>query len=273
MRSLFLSAAVCVFVCSPCAVRAEVHGGGDVEMGFGHYDEVTVLTPQISGWVGINQRARVEASFGFVHIDLDGEKHLEPGNPFLGAAFTLPTRARSYAGIGLAFPVASFADESAGFGDALLSAAALSSAWNMRSLRDLWLWFPDTFTVVVSGGAATAATDSGFEASITGDAAVLIATKTQGRDKAELDVQLVGAATYSFSPAFRVGAELAAVWLPTGGDSSDDDFQLSVEPFVGAAFGPVSARVGLNLPIDEPLGPPFSDDAGWGLRFGLGFAL
>ncbi|MEZ4268721.1 MAG: hypothetical protein R3F39_20380 [Myxococcota bacterium] len=264
-----LLAGLCLAVTLPTDARAEVHGGADLEMGFARWDDVTILAPQISGWLGINQRARVEASFGFSHVDIDGVKRLELGNPYLGAAFTLPTtRARSFAGLGVALPVASLPDE---FRDLVLGSAALAGALQLRALRDSWLWYPDTLTVVVSGGAASAATQGGFEASISGDAAVLIATKTADRDKAELAIQLVGTGAYVMSRAFRAGVDLVAVWSPTEGD--DDNFQLSVEPFVRVGFGAVSARVGLTLPIDEPLGPPFDEKAGWGLRFGVGFAL
>lgn len=256
-----LLAGTCLALALPAEARAEVHGGGDLEMGFARWDKVTILAPQISGWVSINQRARVEASFGFAHADFDGTKRLELGNPYLGAAFTLPTtRARTYAGLGVALPVASLPDE----------LDALKRASQVRALRDAWLWAPDTLSVVISGGAASAATHGGFEASVSGDAAVLVATQTAGRDKAELDLQLVGTGAYVMSRAFRAGVDVVAVWIPT---SSGDNFQLSLEPFVRVGLGPVSARVGLSLPLDEPLGPPFSDDAGWGLRFGLGFAL
>lgn len=249
-------------VALPVPAQAEVHGGADLEMGFARWNDATILAPQISGWVGINQRARVEASFGFAHVEGAGTKHLELGNPYLGAAFTLPTtRARTYAGLGVALPLAASPD---GLG-------ALGAASAVRALRDHWLWSPDTLGVVVSGGAASAATQGGFEASISGDAAALIATKTAGRDKAELDLQLVGTGAYVMSRAFRAGVDVVAVWFPTS--DAKDKFQLSVEPFVRVGLGPVSARVGLTLPIDEPLGPPFSDDTGWGLRFGLDFAL
>jgi hypothetical protein len=250
------------------SAHAETHGGGDVEMSVGAYDDATVLTPQISGWLSIDQRVRVEASFGFAHLAAGGESQLELGNPYLGAAFTLPTRARAFAGLGVALPVASIPDDLLGAAAAL---ATYTSAWNVRALRDLWLWFPDTLSVVLSGGAATPA-GSGFEVSVKGHAAVLVPTKTAGRDKAELDLQLVGTGAYAIGSVLKVGVDLGAVWVPTG-DGDSDNFQLSVEPFVRANLGPVSARVGLTLPIDEPLGPPFEGDAGWGLRVGVGFAL
>ncbi|MCB9730755.1 MAG: hypothetical protein H6746_19950 [Deltaproteobacteria bacterium] len=240
--------------------RAEVHGGATVELGFQRVDDVNAFTPLLSGWVSIQQRARLEAAMGLAVLGEGGERQAAPGNPYLGVAFTLPTtRARTYAGAGVAIPVATAGPDS----------PPLYRGTALRAFRDQWLWAPGTLAAVISGGAATPA-GGGFEATLAGDAALLVGTDDRARDGLDVDLQLVGTGTYALGRMLSLGASLTAVWVPT---ADGDTFQLSVEPFLRLALGPLQAQVGLTLPIDEPLGPPFADDGGWGTQFALSFAL
>ena len=48
-------------------------------------------------------------------------------------------------------------------------------------------------------------------------------------------------------------------------------YQVAVEPFFALEYKPMYMRLGMMMPLDEPLGPPFGD--AWGFRMGLGVRL
>lgn len=71
-----------------------------------------------------------------------------------------------------------------------------------------------------------------------------------------------------------VGLRLQGVGLPTFGEIDMAHsieghlYQAAVEPFFVFEGKPMFLRLGLMMPLDEPLGPPFVD--AWGFRMGVG---
>jgi len=94
-------------------------------------------------------------------------------------------------------------------------------------------------------------------------------------DKAEIVVQ------HAFEAQFghRVGGglRLQGVWLPTFDEidiahSLDGHtYQAAIEPFFAFEHRSMFMRLGIMLPLDEPLGPPIEE--AWGFRFATGLRI
>jgi hypothetical protein len=53
--------------------------------------------------------------------------------------------------------------------------------------------------------------------------------------------------------------------------SNEDHYQGVLEPFFRLYHDPIFLRLGLQMPIDKPLGPPFA--SGWGFKGTVGFSV
>jgi hypothetical protein len=93
-------------------------------------------------------------------------------------------------------------------------------------------------------------------------------------DNDEPEVQMQQGVELQLGQTIGGGLRLQTVILPTWEDTDNDQgyendvFQLAMEPFFSYEGDVMAGRIGLMLPIDEALGPPF--ERGWGFRVGLG---
>lgn len=98
-------------------------------------------------------------------------------------------------------------------------------------------------------------------------------------DEPELVIQ--HAAELQVGHTLGGGLRLQGVAIPTGEDygvnyplldrGGGDLYQLAVEPFLAAEGELLFARLGILMPLDEELGPPF--DVSWGFRMKAGFHI
>jgi len=70
---------------------------------------------------------------------------------------------------------------------------------------------------------------------------------------------------------FGGGLRIQGVALTGEGLMTEDGYQFAMEPFFRAEQELLYTRIGLMLPFDEELGPPF--ERSWGFRLGMGLRL
>ena len=249
---------------------------------FGDSEETVdtfVFVPRIFGWYMIADQIAGSLEWGFPFISFspemgDGESRFNVANPFLAGWYVLDSpdyHARF--GLGLALPAANIPEgDLLGDPDVFLAALGYSYAAFMDGLYDLWLWVPETFSIVVPGRF-----EKRFDSFLVGgDAALGVLIPTEGDDRdTEVAFQFAGEFGYVAGMA-TVGARLQGVWLMTAEDApdgDDDDFQLSFEPFARFDFGPAFASVRVTMNLDEPGGFAFDDDGVYGVHIGGGANL
>ncbi len=146
--------------------------------------------------------------------------------------------------------------------DNLAGAVALGGGYAMRGTWDMWLWAPETFSLV-----APFRIEYFLKPNLVlgGDAALAISIPTYEDGEVEMPFQIGATFGAWVSDTILVGGRLGEVWVITEGDS-----QLFLEPYFRAHFGPgfLTARFTLNL--DDPYGFAFEEDKVWALHVGGG---
>jgi hypothetical protein len=97
-------------------------------------------------------------------------------------------------------------------------------------------------------------------------------------DNDEPELVLQHAAELQIGHRIGAGLRVQGVAIPTAESFGvayplvrDDLYQLAFEPFFAAEGDLLFARLGILLPVDEQLGPPFGQS--WGFRFKTGFRV
>lgn len=162
---------------------------------------------------------------------------------------------------GLGFPVLN--DDTQNFENPQLAAVVANGLWDMHLFTPWSLPIIGRFgTENLFGRLALLRTSSDF-----------IFEVPYGTND-EPEVQLQQAVELQLGQTIGGGLRVQTVILPTWEDTDndqgydDDLFQLALEPFFSYEGDVMAGRLGLMLPIDEKVGPPF--EGGWGFRAGLG---
>jgi hypothetical protein len=232
--------------------RARVWG----ELGFHDRDSFTVLATKIGFGLMLTRDLELEGilpySIFFPSDDEDNGASL--GNFYAGINGFAGGRVRWSGGIGL--PTASPNDGS--------DFASLATAVGIHGLQDVYLWLPDTLSLV---GRVRVEAGHTVLFAVDGAAYFLIPTEDDGRDT-DFGLQPAMELGFRLSGTTTFGARLAAVWVTTGDD--DDDVQASLTPFLRHDFGSAFFTAQLLMNLDEPLGFAFDEGKYWGLFLGLG---
>jgi hypothetical protein len=148
----------------------------------------------------------------------------------------------------------------------LFAVAALQSTSSARGLWDLWLWAPETLSLVAPIRAEIGLVVFDLAGELT--PALLIPTGDEVDDQ-DNEFILQMAVDASMSAALvRFGARLQAVWSPTTDDQSfipddDDEVQVSIVPYATVSLGPVFVSGSVTLNLTDPVGSSFDDDGIW----------
>jgi hypothetical protein len=253
------------------------------------------LSPFIRFFYPAMDQLMISADWGFAYASFDDhddhdESDFRTGNPFIGAHYVKHGRdLRFRIGGGLTLPLANIPDveRPRHLNDALVAYATYATALAARGAWDIWLWLPETMSLVVPFRLEKGLSQS-VELGV--DAALAILIPIADNDgETEVFLQAAGDFAFLLSANVRLGLRLQFAWLATDDDDrfespdytdllfndddsdGDDDFQLSFEPYVRGYLGQggfLQARLVINL--DEPAGFAFDDDGVWGLFLGGG---
>lgn len=229
-----------------------------VELGFFDGSGRTNLSPLLDLKIETAQHTMVLVGWGLTYtsIDVSDSDDFGVGNPLVGLSYTSDLLD---VGIAATIPLASVDD--------LGEAVNYVTASAMRGFWDAWLWLPETLTIVAPAQLRLIDNDA---LRLQGDAALAVAISVgddSGSDDTEILAQLGGEAAAVLGQV-ELGARLAFAYIPSS--NSDDDAQLSMEPFIGLRpGGSMRVRLGLLLNLDEPAGTAFDDGAVWALRASL----
>ncbi|MEL7368809.1 MAG: hypothetical protein AAFN74_07850 [Myxococcota bacterium] len=236
--------------------------------------DVTVFTPRFDldimfGSFGIG--ATVPLVNGSVDVDAVGlanasGSNFRTGNPLIRALVNLDLPLLDLeASIGATVPLASVPDEGEPL-DIAAGAFALGAAGAMNGAADIWLFIPDTFSLVAEAKASLDVLL--FE--IRGDAAIAAMISTGDNSDTEIPFRLGLEGLISVFPFVSAGVRFQSVFLPA---SDGDKYQASIAPLLEASLGPVSAQASFYFNLDDPFGFSFDDDGIWGFYFGAGLEL
>jgi hypothetical protein len=199
---------------------------------------------------------------GSFESDFGGDSSsVKVGNAFGGAFWHGGDGRLTYrVGGGATLPLAWIDDD-----DGLEGFFALALASATHASLDLWLWLPETLSMVGSGGIEYV---EGVVAGGEMDLALVLDIGDVLEDT-EPVIQVRGWIGADLGEGSRAGVALGLVAV-FDGDEEGDNAQLSLEPFVEIAFGNgfVLARLMMNL--DEPNGFAFDEGGVWGLTVGGG---
>lgn len=276
LPALALAVIFTVVLCTPQDADARRRGAGKkfdpwssfgAELGIGQISfgpaSVTNWVPQLHLKARLDDRLALSADWGLAinvassEFSDESETETVIANPFVGFHYLFSRRAS--VGVGVAAPAASISND----GGAAQQAFAYVHAMLMNGAADLWLWAPDTVSVVVPFSFEDR-NDSllyGAESHL----ALLIPTE-DGRDT-EVSLHFGGKIGYAGRKA-RVGVKLQGVFVSDEVFGDDDQLQLSMAPFFQYRLGRgyLSWRLVMNL--DEPAGFAFDDGKVWGMYFG-----
>jgi hypothetical protein len=245
----------------------------ELELGFysGEFEEgdsVTSVTSVAGMSYRLSSHFELELDWPFAFMDGGESSTFVSGNPFTAAYYVHPWSS-GYArfGAGVGWPLAKIdTGTSASFFSVLGELAPYLHALNARGLWDIWLYGPETLSLVVPAqiesrhGALLLGADTAF--------AYLIGVNDLLDPESDAFVQLAGMLGGA-RDNLTAGLRLQLVWAAT--TDSNDAAQVSAVPFVQVDLGSagfVYGRFVLNL--DEPAGV-FGDGAGvWGLYAGGG---
>jgi len=234
-------------------------------------DEVTYTTllPTLYGSFGLTDKLEFEVTLPLVFVDIspeegEGDSTFMFANPYV-ALFYASRTARSVAriGVGVGLPLIDL-DMPEDFGEAI----AASAAYGTRGLRDAWLYFPDTMSLVLP--AQVQMRSSLLVIGIDGALGVLLATDSEVRDD-DVEVALdLGAMVGVALDDITLGMRLQMGGLLT---EDGDTVQVSVLPFIQADLdGGGFFHGGLLVNLDKPLGVIANEDDSelWAIRLGGG---
>jgi hypothetical protein len=143
--------------------------------------------------------------------------------------------------------------------------AAARAYWDLHEL------FPDILPVGIE---AAGEWHSGFVA-LRAEFKFLEFFPMAGNDT--VDMVLQHAIEVQFGHRVGGGLRLQGVWLPTFSELDvahsleGDLYQAALEPFFAFEHRSMFMRLGILMPLDEPLGPPFAE--AWGFRFATGLRI
>lgn len=239
--------------------------------------------------VGFNE---VELSWGFIWLDSTrGEEDAQTfqvGNVYAAHYWVWRTLARQIRlGLGLGAPTAILRDEQPG--QTLNDVVALQVASGMRGARDMWLWAPQTGSVVgwfdyfhrfhfglVVGGELAVANMYGFDDSretrlfgqsgynVVGQALLEVAFDTRF-------VRTALRGSYVTVPLSEVlvGYALGSDATEPGWLVPDETDQISAELEFRIRVGRADVVLRLDVPVDEPFGFAFDEGNVWGAHIGV----
>ncbi len=235
---------------------------------------VTSYQAEIFGSYEVMPKIDVTLDWGVTNTSIapgegDSVDDFSMGNPFIAGHYAFMDNAgiKATAGLGIGIPLATLPEFD--LNDPAESAGRFSNlitAMSMRGMQALWLYAPDTLSVVVPVK-VQAKYKSGLRAG--GELAFGAFIPTGDSDDAETDMGLDLVVEASFKagvvePGMRLGLNYGL------SSDADDVTQMFVEPFVKADFGAGFARIGFSMNIDEPAGFAFDDEGFWGLNVGGG---
>lgn len=199
-----------------------------------------VITPRISAFVPISSGFALSGDIGLgVLTGDDDDDGADVLNTYIAGHILGDLGVASYrVGFGVAIP------------SARDGAPATADSSAPRGLTDLWIYSPDTWSLVVP---ARVEMDAGI-VTIAGDGALVLYIPEEG--STDFGFQVAGEVAVSLG-IVGLGARLQLASVPTG---DGDRTQVSLYPFIQAQFVAVYARLGLFYNLDEPFGPSLDDD-------------
>jgi hypothetical protein len=244
-------------------------GQGDAriwaELGLHDQEAVFSLSSEVGFGLLLSPRLELEGILPFAYastpdpdptpnvgILAEGNDGFAIGNPYVGLNLFDDRLRWSF---GLALPVASTdADD---FGLPLFTALAT------RGLQDIYLWAPDTFSLV---GRLRA--EAGHELVLAFDGAAILSIPTSDDERdVDLTLQPAGELIVRVARPTSFGVRLSLAWLAT---SDGDNTQLALAPFLRHDFGSSFVTAQLLMNLDEPLGFAFDEGGYWGFFLGVG---
>ena len=273
------------------ALELGIFGDGDY---LGNEDvSVFHLSPFVRFFYPLRDNVLLSADWGFAFASFDDgdsdESDFRTGNIFLGAHYVRHEGdLRFRVGGGLTLPIANIpdADNDQELEDAFVALATYATAVAARGAWDLWLWLPETMSLVVPfrlEKRLAPAIELGVDAALA--MLIPIADNEGGTD---LLIQVAGDLAFLLSQDVRLGFRLQFAWVATDDESDDapnftsmiftddddpgenDELQLSFEPYVRGYLGSGFLQARLVINLDEPAGFGFDDDGVWGLFLGGG---
>jgi hypothetical protein len=229
-------------------------------------------SPLLHGWFRVLDKFAIEASWGFVSLNVapnagEADNAFRAGNPFLaGYSVRRHGCTELRIGIGATIPVATLKDL-----NDTANKKAYVGAMAMRGMWNWWLWIPSSINIVMPIAWDTVLSDhwiwgGSIAIAITGifmggDAGFLSEDTRRGHVIIPVSLKL----GYRIGSAV-LGAHLHSVNFLTG----DTGTQLSLVPYtkIEIGHGFILARFDLNL--DKPYGFAFNDDGYWGAHLGGG---
>lgn len=176
------------------------------------------------------------------------------GNPMLGAHHVLSIGRRSWLPVGgsVALPLATSQNSD------VLGAAIPRALWNLHEVT------PDALSL--QARLAFETHGDLYELRVIAEPVALFAV---GR-RSDSEFVFQHAFEAQLGHTIGGGMRLQGVAIPT---EEDDAYQAALEPFFSVEAKAAMFRFGLMMPLDEQLGPPFSDRGAWGLHLTMGMRL
>lgn len=200
-----------------------------------------------------------ELNFGFFTVPADSG--LLVGDPSFAAKYHVMNGGVDfYLGPGIALPLAQIDDSDL---SALAKLQGYAAALATRGLWNFWSYLPNALSLFLPIGVRYAerqGLDVGAEAAVF--AHFHVGSGTGGDPVAGAQI---GAHVGYASSDVETGVWLRGVRLP--GESGDDHFQGSFEPYVRLLFDRAFVGAGFLVNIDRPAGPLLDTGSFWGLRF------
>ncbi|NOY89754.1 MAG: hypothetical protein GXP55_01000 [Deltaproteobacteria bacterium] len=250
---------------------------GGVERAGGQTDTFAT-SPLIGAAYSLTSRARISAQWGFSLASHDGitvggiettpsDSTLRLGNPLISVDLLGHRDSLRYrVGAGLALPVAS--------SDSATQDLAIGLAMAMRGGFHPWLWMPNRLSLIATGRVEG---DLGENIVIGGDGAAALLIGTGDGANTNLSIEAGADGEYHAKGPLFVGLRLTMVLYadlaPSTSSLDNDNLQFALMPYARFLFGRSFVTAGLEINLDTPFGPSFSDAGVWGLRVGAGTVL
>ncbi len=238
---------------------------------------VTVLAPILRATIPIGSWT-LEPDLPFLYYDVStpsgaasflgtsGDSGFVAGNPTFAAKYhAISNGIDAHVGAGVALPLASLSRTDASI---LWKAAGYTATLGTRGIWNVWWYYPDALTLFLPFGIRYVG-DQGLDVGAEAAVGVLMYTGSGSQDPR--GALQIGAHVGYASSSVEAGLRLQGVRIP--GDSANDQFQSSLEPYVRALLDHAFFGAGFLVNLDEPFGPLLDAGKVWGLRLEGGARL